>query len=74
MDVRPQLAEVRAPALIMHDPANDYIPVEAAQLLHEQLPDSELEITEDYAGLPLREAVYRRIAVFIDQVARRGVL
>ena len=74
VDVRPQLAEVRAPALIMHDPANDYIPVEAAQLLHEQLPDSELEITEDYSGLPLREAVYRRIAVFIDQVARRGVL
>ncbi len=74
VDVRDQLADVRAPALIMHDPANDYIPVEAAHLLHEQLPDSELEVTEDYSGLPLREAVYRRITDFIDKVARGGVL
>lgn len=73
-DVRAQLAEVRVPALIVHDPGNEYIPVEAAHLLHEQLPESELEITEDYSPLPLRDGGYRRIAAFIDQVARRGVL
>ncbi len=72
-DVRSQLAEVRAPALIMHDPANDYIPVEATHLLHEQLPDSELEITEEYGAGPSSEGVYRRMAAFIDHVAGRGV-
>ena len=72
-DVRAQLADVRVPALIVHDPGNDFIPVEAARLLHEQLPDSELEITEDYSALPLREGIYVRIAAFIDQVASRGV-
>ena len=73
-DVRAQLAEVRVPALIVHEPDNDYIPVEAAYLLHEQLPDSELDISEEYSPFPLREGGYRTIAAFIDQVARRGVM
>ena len=73
-DVRAQLAEVRVPALIVHEPDNDYIPVEAAYLLHEQLPDSELDISEEYSPFPLREGGYRTIAGFIDQVAGRGVM
>ena len=65
---------MRVPALIVHEPDNDYIPVEAAYLLHEQLPDSKLDISEEYSPFPLREGGYRTIAAFIDQVARRGVM
>jgi pimeloyl-ACP methyl ester carboxylesterase len=73
-DVRDQLADVRVPTLIVHDPDNDYIPVDAAYVLHDEILDSELEVTEEYAPFPLREGGYRRIAAFIEKVARGGVL
>lgn len=73
-DVRGQLADLHMPTLIVHDPDDDYIPVGAAHFLHEQISGSELEISRDYATLPLQEAGYQRIAAFIDQAARRGVL
>ncbi len=70
-DARPLLHRVRAPALIVHDPDNDFIPVEAAHFLHEHLPDSRLEITDEYGPPPYGEALYRRIEAFLDEVSRR---
>jgi pimeloyl-ACP methyl ester carboxylesterase len=71
-DVRDQLGNLRVPTLIVHDPGNDYIPVEAAHLLHEQILDSELDVTEEYAAFPLREGAYLTIDAFIEKVARSG--
>jgi class 3 adenylate cyclase/pimeloyl-ACP methyl ester carboxylesterase len=67
-DTRPLLARVKAPTLIIHDPDNDYIPVEAAHYLREHLPGSRLEVTEEYGPPPLGEAVYRKIETFIEEV------
>ena len=68
-DARSLLREVRVPTLIIHDPGNSYIPVEAAHYLHENIPGSELEITEEYGAPPFGEAVYRRIGTFIEKVS-----
>jgi pimeloyl-ACP methyl ester carboxylesterase len=68
-DARPHLAQVRAPTLIIHDPGNSYIPVEAAHYLHEHLPNSQLEITEEAAAPLLGDALYQRIETFIEQVS-----
>ncbi len=67
-DARPLLDEVRAPTFIVHDPDNSYIPVEAAYYLHEHLPGSELEVTEEYRAPPFGDTVYRKIEAFIERV------
>ncbi|MEE8139232.1 MAG: alpha/beta fold hydrolase, partial [Thermoanaerobaculia bacterium] len=67
-DARSLLAEVRAPALIIHDPDNQYIPVEAAHYLHEHIPGSQLEITEEYGPSAFGDTVYRKIGAFIEKV------
>jgi len=67
-DARPFLTLVRTPTLIVHDPDNRYIPVEAAHYMHDQIPGSRLEITEEYGASLLGEALYRRIGAFIEEV------
>ena len=71
-DVRSLLARVQAPTLIVHDPDNSYIPVEAAHYLHEHIPGSELEIAEEYGVLPMADSVYGRIEAFIEKAADRS--
>jgi len=71
-DARSILQRVRAPTLIIHDPDNRYIPVEAAEYLHERIPESELEITEEYGLAPFGESVYRRIEEFVERVTARS--
>ncbi len=71
-DARHLLPKVRAPALIIHDPDNDYIPVGAAHFLHEQLPGSRLEITAEYGQLPFPESLYRKIEAFVEEVSAGG--
>ena len=71
-DARSLLAQVQAPTLIVHDPDNTYIPVEAAHYLHEHLPGSELEITSDYRALPLADSLYRRLETFIGEATTRS--
>lgn len=61
------LEQVQVPTLIIHDPNNDYIPVEAAYYLHEHIPGSKLEITEDYGGEFLGEGFYRMIETFVRE-------
>jgi pimeloyl-ACP methyl ester carboxylesterase len=71
-DARLFLPQVRAPTLIVHDEDNQYIPVEAAHYLHERIPDSQLEITEE-AGTPLLgDALFSRIQGFIEAAAARS--
>jgi pimeloyl-ACP methyl ester carboxylesterase len=71
-DARPLLAQVRAPTLIIHDPGNQYIPVGAAHYLHEHMPGSKLEVTEEY-GAPIRSGiVYRKIEAFIEEATARS--
>lgn len=67
-DARPLLDDVRAPTFIVHDPDNSYIPVGAAYYLHEHLPGSELEVTEEYRAPPFGDTVYRKIEAFIERV------
>jgi pimeloyl-ACP methyl ester carboxylesterase len=71
-DARPLLAQVRAPTLIIHDPGNQYIPVGAAHYLHEHIPGSKLEVTEEY-GAPIHgESLYRKIEAFIEEATARS--
>jgi class 3 adenylate cyclase/pimeloyl-ACP methyl ester carboxylesterase len=71
-DARPLLAQVRAPTLIVHDPGNQYIPVGAAHYLHEHMPGSKLEVTEEY-GAPIHgESLYRNIEAFIEEATARS--
>lgn len=67
-DARSFLAQVRVPTLIVHDPENNYIPVEAAYYLHERIPDSKLEITEEYGATHFGDALYRQVETFIEEV------
>ena len=62
---------MHTPALIIHDPDNTYIPVEAAHFLHKEIAGSELLITEEW-GLPLLgDQVYNAIEAFIEDVTAR---
>ncbi|MCH8994640.1 MAG: alpha/beta fold hydrolase [Chloroflexi bacterium] len=71
-DARSVLQRVHVPTLIIHDPDNQYIPVEAAHYLHEHIPESELEINEEYGLSPFGESVFRRIEEFIEEVTARS--
>jgi class 3 adenylate cyclase/pimeloyl-ACP methyl ester carboxylesterase len=71
-DARPLLGQVRVPTLIVHDPENAYIPAEAARYMHGQIADSELEITEEYGPEGLGDTLFRRLAVFIEEVSSGG--
>ncbi|OGO53269.1 MAG: hypothetical protein A2148_09075 [Chloroflexi bacterium RBG_16_68_14] len=71
-DVRSLLPRVRAPTIIIHDPDNSYIPVEAARHLHQHIPGSQLEVTDEYATSVLGESVYRTIETFIEEVTARS--
>jgi pimeloyl-ACP methyl ester carboxylesterase len=71
-DARPFLPHVRAPALIIHDPENTYVPVEAAQYLHEHLPNSRLLLTDEAADPALSEQIYRAVREFTEEVALRA--
>jgi len=67
-DARSLLRQVLTPTLIIHDPGNTYIPVEAARFLHEQIAGSELLITEEWGEPLLGERVYTAIDAFAEQV------
>ncbi len=67
-DVRPLLADIRVPTLIVHDPDNSYIPVDAAYYLHEHIRGSRLEISEEYGMNVIGEHLYGKIEAFIDEV------
>lgn len=71
-DARSLLGEVRAPTLIIHDAGNNYIPVEAAYYLHENIHGSELEVTEEYGAQPFGESVYQKIGTFIENASAGG--
>jgi class 3 adenylate cyclase/pimeloyl-ACP methyl ester carboxylesterase len=71
-DARSLLAQIRAPTLIVHDPHNQYIPVEAAHYLHEHIPESRLEITDEYGAVVFKEPLYRKIETFIDEATARS--
>jgi len=70
-DVRSLLPQVSTPTLIIHDPDNTYIPVEAAQFLHRQIAGSELLITEEWGRPLLGNRVYDAIEQFIEAVTGR---
>jgi class 3 adenylate cyclase/pimeloyl-ACP methyl ester carboxylesterase len=67
-DARSLLTEVRTPTLIVHDPDNSYIPVEAAHHLHDNIAGSELLITDDWGKPLLGDTVYDAIDTFIERV------
>jgi hypothetical protein len=69
-DARSFLSRVRVPSLIVHDPDNSYIPVDAATYLHEHLAGSRLEVNQDYGTSVWTEALYRKIDAFIDEVTQ----
>ena len=71
-DVRHLLDSIRVPTLIIHDPGNHYIPVEAAQHLHEHIAGSRLEINEEYGAPLMGASVYRLIEGFIEEVTGQG--
>ncbi len=71
-DARPLLAQIRAPTLIVHDPGNQYIPVEAAYYLHEHIPGSKLEVTEAYGAPLYGETLYQKIEAFIEEATARS--
>ncbi|MEE8386382.1 MAG: alpha/beta fold hydrolase, partial [Dehalococcoidia bacterium] len=71
-DARSLLGDVRAPTLIIHDAGNNYIPVEAAYYLHENIQGSELEITDEYGAPPFGETVYQKIGAFIEKASAGG--
>jgi pimeloyl-ACP methyl ester carboxylesterase len=66
------LEQVRVPTLIVHDPDNNYIPVEAAHYMHERIPGSRLEITEDYGGEFIGENFFRILEAFIKESSSHG--
>jgi pimeloyl-ACP methyl ester carboxylesterase len=71
-DARSILGHVRVPTLILHDPENEFISVEAARYLHEQIPGSELEITTDCRPPHFGDRYYERIAAFIHDALVAG--
>ena len=71
-DARSLLTRLRVPTLIIHDPDNSYIPVEAAQHLHEQIAGSELFVTNEYGTGIFGEAVYEKIGAFVEQATASG--
>ncbi|GAG20950.1 unnamed protein product, partial [marine sediment metagenome] len=47
-------------------------PVGAAHYLHEHIPGSKLEVTEEY-GAPIHgESLYRKIEAFIEEATARS--
>lgn len=71
-DARSVLEHVRVPTLILHDPENEFISVEAARYLHEHIPGSELEITTDCRPPHFGDRYYDRIAAFIHDALAAG--
>ena len=67
-DARALLERVAVPTLIIHDPGNTYIPVEAAHYLHERIPGSQLEITDEY-GPVWGEGLYETVYQFMERVS-----
>lgn len=67
-DARALLEQVAVPTLIIHDPGNTYIPVEAAHYLYEHIAGSQLEITEEYGAMALGDGVKEKIDQFIEEV------
>ena len=68
-DARALLGQVTVPTLIIHDPGNTYIPVEAAHYLHDHIAGSQLEITEEYGGNTFGDGVNEKIYQFIEEVS-----
>jgi class 3 adenylate cyclase/pimeloyl-ACP methyl ester carboxylesterase len=67
-DARPMLPDVRTPTLIVHDPENTYIPVQAAHYLHEQIAGSRLVISDEWGRPLLGDELWRTIEDFIEEV------
>jgi pimeloyl-ACP methyl ester carboxylesterase len=69
-DVRSLLEKVAVPTMIVHDPDNAYISVEAARYLHEHIPGSRLVISEEWGKPLLGDELHWAIQSFIDNVTR----
>ncbi|MBI4831193.1 MAG: alpha/beta fold hydrolase [Candidatus Lindowbacteria bacterium] len=67
-DARPFLENVSVPTLIIHDQANDYIPVEAAQYMNKHIRGSMLVITDEYTSEHFGESLYSKIQTFVEDV------
>jgi len=67
-DARSMLADVHAPTLIVHDPGNTYIPVQAAHYLHEHIAGSRLVISDEWGRPLLGDELWRTIEDFCRQV------
>jgi len=67
-DVRDLLPQIQIPTLIIHDPDNQYIPVGAAYYLHEHIPGSRLEVSEEYGARLFGISLQCKIMEFIDEV------
>ncbi len=67
-DARSLLVDVEAPTLIIHDPENEYIPVQASHYLHERISGSRLLITEEWGRPLLGEEVWRTIDQFCQEL------
>lgn len=52
VDLREQVASISVPALLIHGEHDPLVPLTAAHWLHEQLPDSQLELFSDSAHAP----------------------
>jgi class 3 adenylate cyclase/pimeloyl-ACP methyl ester carboxylesterase len=72
VDARPFLAQVRVPTLIIHDPENTYVPVEAAEYLHENIAGSRLFLTEDAANTAFGDELFARVRDFVEDVGVRA--
>jgi pimeloyl-ACP methyl ester carboxylesterase len=69
-DVRSLLDRIVVPTMIVHDPDNAYISVDAARYLHEHIPGSHLVISEEWGKPLLGDELHRTIRSFIDDVTR----
>ena len=67
-DARSMLVDVQAPTLIVHDPENAYIPVQAAHHLHERIPGSRLVISDEWGRPLLGDELWRTIEDFCQEV------
>ncbi len=67
-DARSMLADVRAPTLIVHDPGNTYISVQAAHYLHERIAGSRLVISDEWGRPLLGDELWQTIEHFCQEV------
>jgi pimeloyl-[acyl-carrier protein] methyl ester esterase len=73
VDLRPHIAQIRQPSLIIHGEADRIVPVSAAEWLASQLPNSELRILPGAGHVPTMTHP-QLVATAIDQFfARRQV-